>query len=239
MICNGVSLSTKLGNNKNLIRYMPEGCVIELPCEEKGLLEEIIDVCIDTNHPYSLHYPSYASYSRIGFSDVVSFEKIIADIESYYHTYTGADYFVCHFPLHSITTTEIDPIVLNDSAQALSSIRIKQVPLLIENISIVQNCNRSETYKQLFADSEVNFCLDLGHAFLVNRNEPIAFLQSLKHRIYAIHYYNTADRGSFCGKHLPCKKYKKDVHMMNMDVMDKMIGDLTNLRWVIDESQPT
>lgn len=236
MICNGVSFSTKLGNNKELIQYMPEGCVVEIPCEDKKLFEQIIHICEETNHPYSLHYPSYASYNRVGFCESIPFKKIIADIESFYHTYTDAEYFVCHFPLHSITTTEIDSAVLNDSAQALSSISIEQVPLLIENTSIVRSCNRAITYKRLFEDSSINYCLDLGHAFLVNRNEPITFLKILRDRIFAIHYYNTANGGRLYGKHLPCKKYEKMDLMMDMGVMDSLIRDLPNIKWVIDES---
>lgn len=238
MVYNTVSFAAKLKNDIGQIDLLMHDEVLELPCSDHEKLEKLIARCKETGHRYGLHYPSYDSCDRVGFSATRDANKILRDMSDYYERYADAEYLVCHYPFHSYNLQLIDPVVLKDTIEGLNALCCNKRPLLIENISVVSNCCRASEYlNYLESAPQLSLCLDLGHAFLVEKEEPVRFMNLLGPRILAVHHYNTCNRGKLRGRHLPVLSERLGPDYMDMAQMDSMMAQLPSLRWIVDESE--
>ena len=146
--------------------------------------------------------------------------------------------FVCHFPFHSFTATTISSHVLFDIVKALSDMTNSKTPFLIENTSIVTNCSSAAQYKYYLYDTSLQFCLDVGHAHLVNAEEPFNFIRLLGDRILAIHYYNTPNKQhAKIGYHYYDNvSFINDPRFIDIPLLSAYLNNLKNLVWIVDES---
>ncbi len=236
---NSYSFETALKGDPKVLSTIPKSSNIEFPCFETSKLNELFALCDELGLTYSLHYPSYYSYNKVGFNASDDYRKILSDIEEYRGRFSGINYFLRHFPFQSFTAVTIPNLVLRDIIRSLSDMSDDKFPFLIENISIVTNCSSAEQYADYLSETNLKFCLDIGHAHLVNSTEPFNFCNLLRDKILALHYYNTPNRDhKKIGYHFHYNdsSISGDERFINLSSLSESINRLTNLKWIVDES---
>lgn len=239
IVPNSYSFETALKGNPKYLYAIPKGSTIEFPCFEHEKLSDLFRICEEQGLYCSLHYPSYYSYNRVGFNYGDDYNLILEDIKNYYFTYKNIKYMLCHFPYHSFTATYIEEDILYKYISAMSDMVVTDTPLLIENTSIVSNCSSAADYAHFLANTKLSFCLDIGHAHLLNKEEPFAFCQLLSDKIKAIHYYNTPNKQhDKIGYHYPYDDPETidDDRFIDLKALSSHIRNLNNLSWIVDES---
>lgn len=233
----GVSYATYFCNDIERLKcYNGTAILIEIPCYEITEVIQIVDLCKKKNLKYGFHYPSFASYNRVGY---ILSNNVYSDILQYKFLSDEAEYFVFHFPgEYDIPFTFQD--ILDSFAVINNATKDFQCEVLVENLSKYSIFGDVEHYKAILKHSHMNLCLDIGHAHMITNEDLFRFIDVLQSYIIVVHYYNTSNNpdSPYYGKHLKPSymPVNSDPNFIDLIKVNKLLSTLPNLLYIVDES---
>lgn len=205
---------------------------IEIPAGSDQYMDAIISKYCKNDVEYAVHYPSQHSVEKLGFTfaDKDIRKKIYEDFTKYVEKYENAAYYLIHFPDFQSDDSQIG-VLIEYLKELRNCIGYRNEKLVIENLT---SCT-AQTYKRLIDESDVDLCLDLGHAHLRDEKEIDTFFDLLTDRIKVVHYYNTTcdEKNIYYGKHLP-PSYEVEFGI-NIDCVNDNIRKINHKMYLINE----
>lgn len=221
--------------------------ILEIPYSDPVTMEQIRQFCLKNNIKMSIHYPSHYSVGFLDFEitgpTIEGIEKNLYRIQMILESYQDSEYLVIHFPtlFPKSNTNEQNQDLLIEVLTKLSVLQRRYpTTIVIENVTVNPMGYQPEWYKSLLDGFDnLGFCLDIGHAHILEDSSVNQFFDCLKHKIEVVHLYNTPKKSYSHfrkGIHYPFHSIQnsKGGWMDYLDIV-KQINHLPNVRYVIHE----
>lgn len=231
----GISYGSVCNSSEEKLKsYNKEFKCLELPANDIDEMERIISVYCQDDIIFGIHYPSQYSIKCIEFDifDDKKVYEIAKNFQSYIDAFPKANYYLLHFPQNIEPYIYTKEELLEKLKRFLSLVKYDKDKLVIENLSNFD----AITYKYLLENIDSKFCLDIGHAHLINSQEVNKFFDCMKNKIKVLHIYNTSNdkENQYYALHLP--SYKIVESAIDIDLVEKKINELEQDLIIIDES---